>query len=102
MIADGQPLTVVARFKISQTEMGQMEMGQMEVGVYDNSFVVEEADDSTILVRHILAGLRFLFVIKGRTFDGKAGQEPNPSDLSLRNQARAFALREARTRGWVD
>ena len=43
MIADGQPLTVVARFKISQTEMGQMEMGQMEVGVYDNSFVVEEA-----------------------------------------------------------
>jgi hypothetical protein len=97
MIADGQPLTVVARFKISQTEMGQM-----EVGVYNNSFVVEEADDSTILVRHILAGVRFLFVIKGRTFDGQAGQEPNPSDLSLRNQARAFALREARTRGWVD
>jgi len=27
MIADGQPLTVVARFKISQTEMGQMEVG---------------------------------------------------------------------------
>jgi len=97
MIADGQPLTVVARFKISQTETGQM-----EVGVYDNSFVVEEVDDSTILVRHILAGVRFLFVIKGRTLDGQAGQEPNPSDLSLRNQARAFALREARTRGWVD
>jgi len=65
MIADGQPLTVVARSKISQTEMGQM-----EVGVYDNSFVVEEADDSTILVRHILAGVRFLFGIKGRTLDG--------------------------------
>jgi hypothetical protein len=67
-----------------------------------DGFVVEEADDSTIVVRHILAGVRFLFVIKGRTFDGHAGQEPNPSDLSLRNQGRAFALREARTRGWVD
>ncbi|HXW72699.1 MAG TPA: hypothetical protein VEK34_14955 [Methylocella sp.] len=55
----------------------------------------------TILVRHMLAGVRFLFVIRGRTLDGQTVQPP-PSDFSLRNQARLFAPQEARTRGWVD
>ena len=64
-------------------------------------FVIEEADHATILVRHMLAGVRFLFVIRGRTLDGQT-LEPPPSDFSLRNQARMFALHEARTRGWVD
>lgn len=67
-----------------------------------DEFVIEEADDATILVRHLLSRVRFLFVMKGRRFDGVAGTEPKPSDLSLRNQARTFALHEARTRGWID
>ncbi|HXW71281.1 MAG TPA: hypothetical protein VEK34_07575 [Methylocella sp.] len=64
-------------------------------------FLVEEADEATILVRHILAGVRFLFVIRSRTLDGQTAQPPL-SDFSLRNQARLFALQEARSRGWVD
>jgi hypothetical protein len=67
-----------------------------------DEFVIEEADDTTILVRHLLAGVRFLFVMKGRRFDGVDANELKPSDLSLRNQARTFALHEARTRGWID
>ena len=65
-------------------------------------FVIEEADDRTILVRHLLADVRFLFVIRGRRLDGAGANEPRPSDLSLRNQARTFALEEARTQGWID
>ena len=57
-----------------------------------DEFVIEEADDTTILVRHLLAGVRFLFVMKGRRFDGGDANEPKSSDLSLRNQARIFAL----------
>ena len=64
-------------------------------------FVIEEAGRATILVRHILAGVRFLFVIRNRTLDGQIAP-PLPSDFSLRNQARRFALQEARSRGWVD
>ena len=67
-----------------------------------DEFVIEEADDTTILVRHLLAGVRFLFVMKGRRFDGGDANEPKSSDLSLRNQARIFALDEARVQGWVD
>ena len=67
-----------------------------------DEFVIEEADETTILVRHLLAGVRFLFVMEGRTFRDVAGNEPKPLDLSLRNQARTFALWEARTRGWID
>jgi hypothetical protein len=67
-----------------------------------NEFVIEEADGKTILVRHLIAGVRYLFVIKGRTFSDLAGKGPKPSDLSLRNQARAFAMQEARLQGWVD
>ena len=67
-----------------------------------DEFVIEEADETTILVRHSLAGVRFLFVMKGRTFYDVAGNEPKPSDLSLRNQARTFALHEARKQGWID
>jgi hypothetical protein len=67
-----------------------------------DEFVIEEADDRTILVRHMLADVRFLFVIRGRKLDGAGADEPKPSDLSLRNQARTFALDEARTQGWVD
>ena len=33
-----------------------------------DDFVIEEADDKTILVRHLIAGVRFLFVIKGRKY----------------------------------
>jgi hypothetical protein len=67
-----------------------------------DEFVIEEADYTTILVRHLLAGVRFLFVMKGRRFDGVDANELKPSDFSLRNQARTFALHEARTRGWID
>ncbi|WGJ15841.1 hypothetical protein QEV83_06180 [Methylocapsa sp. D3K7] len=67
-----------------------------------DEFVIEEADDVTILVRHLLADVRFLFVMKGRKFNGVDANEPKPSDLSLRNQARAFALHEARIQGWID
>ena len=67
-----------------------------------DEFVIEEADDTTILVRHLLAGVRFLFVMKGRRFAGADANEPRLSDLSLRNQARTFALQEARTQGWID
>ena len=67
-----------------------------------DEFVVEEADNAKILVRHLSAGVRFLFVMKGRKFDGVAGNEPKPFDLTLRNQARTFALHEARTQGWID
>ena len=47
-----------------------------------NEFVIEEADGKTILVRHLIAGVRYLFVIKGRTFSDLAGKGPKPSDLS--------------------
>ena len=67
-----------------------------------NEFVIEEADETTILVRHLSAGVRFLFVMKGRRFDCLDANEPKPSDLSLRNQGRTFALHEARTQGWID
>jgi hypothetical protein len=67
-----------------------------------DEFVIEEADDTTILVRHLLAGVRFLFVMKGRRFVGIDANEPKPSDLSLRNQAGTFALDEARIQGWID
>jgi hypothetical protein len=53
---------------------------------------VARPDDSTILVRHILAGVRFLFVIKGRTFDDQAGQEANPYLRNLTEKARAEAF----------
>ena len=46
-----------------------------------DEFVIEEAGDKTILVRHSLAGVRFLFVMKDRKFAGAAGNEPKPSDL---------------------
>ena len=67
-----------------------------------DEFVIEEANNATILVRHLPAGVRFLFVMKGRKFDGEAGNELKPSDLSLRNQARTFALHQARMHGWID
>jgi hypothetical protein len=67
-----------------------------------DEFVIEEADGATILVRHLLAGVRFLFLIKGRKFDGILGNELILSDHSLRNQARTFAVQEARTQGWID
>ena len=67
-----------------------------------DEFVIEEADDRTILVRHVLADVRFLFVIRGRRLDGAGANELRPSDLSLRNQARTFALQQARTQGWID
>jgi hypothetical protein len=67
-----------------------------------DEFVIEEADHKTILVRHLPAGVRFLFVMRGRKLDGATGGEPKPADLSLRNQARIFALREARAQGWID
>ncbi|HTV33958.1 MAG TPA: hypothetical protein VME69_12795 [Methylocella sp.] len=74
----------------------------MDPEILSNEFILEEADPSTILVRHLIAGVRFLFVIKGRRLDGQMGREPQMNDLSLRNQARIFALREARLRGFVD
>jgi hypothetical protein len=67
-----------------------------------DEFVIEEAGDKTILVLHLLAGVRFLFVMKDRKFADVAGNEPEPSNLSLRNQARTFALQEARIQGWID
>jgi hypothetical protein len=67
-----------------------------------DEFIFEEADDTTILVRHLLSRVRFLFVMKGRRIDGVDANEPKFSDLSLRNQARTFALHEARTQGWID
>lgn len=67
-----------------------------------DEFVIEEANHKTILVRHLLARVRFLFVMKGRKLDGATGGEPDPADFSLRNQARLFALREARAQGWID
>ncbi|MGO9233698.1 MAG: hypothetical protein ACLP4V_06255 [Methylocella sp.] len=35
-----------------------------------DEFVIEEVDDTTILVHHLLASVRFLFVMKGRRFAG--------------------------------
>lgn len=67
-----------------------------------DEFVIEEADDRTILVRHQIDGVGYLLVIKGRSFSDLAENEPNPCDVSLRSQARSFALQEARSRGWVD
>ena len=69
-----------------------------------DEFVIEEAGDKTILVRHLLAGMRFLFVMKDRKFTDVAVDERKPLDLiiSLRNQARRFALQEARIHGWID
>jgi len=67
-----------------------------------DEFVIEEADGKTILVRHLIAGIRFLFLIKGRKLSGAAGNDPKPYDLSLRNQARTFALQEARIQGWIE
>jgi hypothetical protein len=64
--------------------------------MHQDEFIIQEADNTTILVRHLLAGVRFLFVLKGRRFNVIDANEPKPSDLSLRNQARTFALREAR------
>ena len=74
----------------------------MDPEILSKEFVLEEADPSTILVRHLWAGVRFLFVIRGRKLDGLMGREVQITDLSLRNQARIFALHEARLRGWVD
>jgi len=74
----------------------------MDPEILWKEFVLEEADHSTILVRHRCAGVRFLFVIRGRTLNGERGREPRLTDMSLRNQARIFALREARLRGFVD
>jgi hypothetical protein len=75
---------------------------QEEFEMIQDEFIIEEASNATILVRHLPAGVRFLFVMKGRKFNGEAGNDPKPSDLSLRNQARTFALHEARTHGWID
>lgn len=74
----------------------------MDSEFYSNEFILEEAEPSTILVRHLCAGVRFLFVIRGRKLDGLMGRDPKITDLSLRNQARIFALHEARLRGFVD
>lgn len=60
-----------------------------------DEFVIGDANDTTILVRYLLAGVRFLFVTKRRRFNGVDANEPKPSELSLRNQARTFALHEA-------
>ena len=67
-----------------------------------DEFVIEEAGDKTILVRHLVAGVRFLFVMKDRKFADVAVDELKPLDFSLRNQARRFALQEARIQGWID
>jgi hypothetical protein len=67
-----------------------------------DEFIIEEADDTTILVRHLFSRVRFLFVMKGRRMHGVDANEPKPSDHSLRNQALTFALHEARTQGWID
>jgi len=82
--------------------MGARRTIGMRPKMTQDEFVIEEAGDKTILVRHLLAGVRFLFVMKDRKFAGVAGNEPKPSDLSLRNQARRFAMQEARIQGWID
>ncbi|MGQ0444689.1 MAG: hypothetical protein ACT4O2_06070 [Beijerinckiaceae bacterium] len=74
----------------------------MDSKIYLNEFILEEADHSTILVRHLFAGVRFLFVIRGRRLDGHMGHAPRHVDRSVQNQARIFALHEARLRGFVD
>ena len=68
-----------------------------------SEFVIEEADEATVLVRHRVAGVRFLFVIKSRRFSDLGNDDqPKESDLSLRTQARRFALQQARAQGWID
>ena len=50
--------------------MGARRTIGMRPKMTQDEFVIEEAGDKTILVRHLLAGVRFLFVMKDRKFAG--------------------------------
>jgi transcriptional regulator with XRE-family HTH domain len=83
-----------------------------------DQFVVEEADETSIRIRALSTADRFSFVIKDRKIGSAAmasratpveksraallGDEPKAFNPTLQNQARSFALHEARTRGLID
>ena len=83
-----------------------------------DQFVVEEADETSIRIRALSTADRFSFVIKDRKIGSAAmasratpveksraalrGDEPKAFDPTLQNQARLFALHEARTRDLID
>ncbi len=68
----------------------------------EDQYEIEKVDEGSIQIRDLTTGFRFTFVIIDRKFGGVVGDELNPSDQTLRNQARTFALHEARKRGLID
>lgn len=68
----------------------------------EDQYEIEKMDEGSIQVRDLTTGVRFTFVIINRKFEGVIGNEPDPSDPTLRNQARSFAEPEARKRGLID
>ncbi|WP_156898049.1 hypothetical protein [Methylocapsa acidiphila] len=67
-----------------------------------DQFVVEAADETLIRICDLSTSARFLFAIKDRKFDCVPGVKANPLGFAGRNQARSFALEEARKRGLID
>jgi hypothetical protein len=53
-------------------------------------------------IEHLATATLFSFVIDDKRIFGVIGDEPNPLDQTLRNQAHSFALQVARARAWVD
>jgi hypothetical protein len=70
--------------------------------VSQDQFVVEVADETLIRICDLSTSALFLFAINDRKFDGIPGAKPNPLGSARRNQARSFALYEARERGLID
>ena len=66
-----------------------------------DEFVIEEVDATTILVRHLLGGVRFLFVMKGRRFAGADAYEPRPSVCEIK-LAHLLCRRPAREAGSIN
>lgn len=54
-----------------------------------DQFVIEAEDEGSFRIRDLPIGTRFSFIIADGKFDGTVGNEPNPSDRTLPNQARA-------------
>jgi hypothetical protein len=83
------------RLKVRRQAKERPELSQDQ---YD----VEAADETLIRIRDLSTSARFLFAIKDRKFDGVLGVKANPLGSARRDQARSFALDEARKRGLID
>jgi len=68
----------------------------------EGQYEIEKAGEGSIQIRDLTTGIRFTFVIIDRKLNGIVGNESDPYDPTLRNQARSFAERASRSRGLID